>query len=122
MLFTGIMMTPSGPRVLEYNVRFGDPETQSMVMLLAPDADLADILLACCMGQLASVSIPLRPGYACNVVVAADGYPGEYDTNIPIEIGACPEGNIFISRWQHVLTCLGNTRCLHFPCRDQMGW
>ncbi|KAI9148840.1 Bifunctional purine biosynthetic protein ADE1 [Paramyrothecium foliicola] len=75
MLFTGIMLTPDGPRVLEYNARFGDPETQSLMMLLAPECDLAEILLACCTGSLSSVDIGLRPGFACNVVVTSGGYP-----------------------------------------------
>ena len=47
MLFTGFMLTPSGPKVLEYNVRFGDPETESLMLLLDKDLDLAAILLVC---------------------------------------------------------------------------
>lgn len=45
MLFTGLMLTPSGPRVLEYNVRFGDPETEALMLLLSDDTDLAAVLL-----------------------------------------------------------------------------
>lgn len=45
MLFTGVMLTPSGPKVLEYNVRFGDPETEALLPLLSPTTDLAEILL-----------------------------------------------------------------------------
>lgn len=45
MLFTGFMLTPSGPKVLEYNVRFGDPETEALMLLLAEETDLAAILL-----------------------------------------------------------------------------
>jgi phosphoribosylamine--glycine ligase/phosphoribosylformylglycinamidine cyclo-ligase len=92
MLFTGIMMTADGPRVLEYNARFGDPETQTMMMLLAPECDLAAVLLACCTGSLDSMSIPVRSGFACNVVVAAGGYPGSYRKGDTITLGPCPQG------------------------------
>ena len=47
MLFTGFMLTPSGPKVLEYNVRFGDPETEALMLLLDKDVDLAAVLLVC---------------------------------------------------------------------------
>jgi hypothetical protein len=47
MLFTGFMLTASGPKVLEYNVRFGDPETEALMLLLSDDTDLADIMLVC---------------------------------------------------------------------------
>ncbi|TDZ31993.1 Bifunctional purine biosynthetic protein ADE1 [Colletotrichum spinosum] len=56
MLFTGIIMTSEGPKVLEYNARFGDPETQSLMMLLSPESDLALILLACTQQNLKSVT------------------------------------------------------------------
>ncbi|OAR03028.1 hypothetical protein LLEC1_06857, partial [Akanthomyces lecanii] len=74
MLFTGIMLTEAGPKVLEYNVRFGDPETQTMMLLI--DGDLARLLLACVEGRLADEKLELSPGYACNVVITAAGYPG----------------------------------------------
>ena len=45
MLFTGVMLTPTGPKVLEYNVRFGDPETETLMALLSPSTDLAEVLL-----------------------------------------------------------------------------
>jgi phosphoribosylamine--glycine ligase/phosphoribosylformylglycinamidine cyclo-ligase len=92
MLFMGIMMTANGPRVLEYNARFGDPETQTMMMLLAPECDLAAALLACCTGTLDAVSIPLCTGFACNVVVAAAGYPGSYTKGDVINLTQSPEG------------------------------
>ncbi len=100
MLFTGIMLTPDGPKVLEYNARFGDPETQTMMMLLAPECDLAAVLLACCAGTLDAVSIPVRPGFACNVVVAAGGYPESYPKGDVITLGECPEGGCLHSRGQ----------------------
>ncbi|WEW58970.1 phosphoribosylamine-glycine ligase [Emydomyces testavorans] len=92
MLFTGIMMTENGPKVLEYNARFGDPETQTMMMLLAPECDLADVLLACSTGRLDKVSIPILSGYACNVVVAASGYPQSYPKGDTITLSEAPEG------------------------------
>ncbi|TDZ14818.1 Bifunctional purine biosynthetic protein ADE1 [Colletotrichum orbiculare MAFF 240422] len=58
MLFTGIIMTSEGPKVLEYNARFGDPETQSLMMLLSTDSDLALILLACTQQNLKSLTCP----------------------------------------------------------------
>lgn len=92
MLFTGIMMTKTGPKILEYNERFGDPETQSMMMLLAPECDLAALLLACCNESLDTVSLPILPGFACNVVVAAGGYPGENSRGDAIKITPSSQG------------------------------
>lgn len=86
------MMTPSGPKVLEYNARFGDPETQTMVLLLSSESDLAEILLACCKGILETVAIPVLPGYACNVVIAAGGYPESYSKGDAIEVKPHPQG------------------------------
>ncbi|RSL65606.1 hypothetical protein CEP54_004098 [Fusarium duplospermum] len=91
LLFTGVMITPQGPKVIEYNVRFGDPETQSAMMLLSKDTDLADVLLACTSGTLDKVSLGIRPGFACNVVVASQGYPGKYATGVPITLETCPK-------------------------------
>jgi len=85
-------MTQAGPKVLEYNARFGDPETQTMMMLLAPECDLAAILLACTKGKLNTVSIPLLPGHACNVVIAAGGYPELYSKGDAITLGTPPNG------------------------------
>lgn len=94
MLFTGIMMTKNGPKVLEYNARFGDPETQTMMMLLSPDCDLAQVLLACCTKMLRDVapSVSVRPGFACNVVVAVGGYPESYRKGDTITFHRCLEG------------------------------
>ncbi|KAL0578512.1 Bifunctional purine biosynthetic protein ADE5,7 [Marasmius crinis-equi] len=78
LLFTGFMLTPNGPRVLEYNVRFGDPETEALMLLLDEKADLAAIMLACAERRLDSVAVPIRPGFAVSVVLASAGYPGSY--------------------------------------------
>ncbi|KAM3443050.1 hypothetical protein MY4824_000755 [Beauveria thailandica] len=85
MLFTGIMLTQAGPKVLEYNVRFGDPETQTMMLLI--EGDLANLLLACVEGRLAEEKLEISPGYACNIVVAAAGYPGPARAGDVISIG-----------------------------------
>ncbi|KAK3385183.1 putative bifunctional purine Ade1 [Podospora didyma] len=80
--FTGVMVTPTGLKVLEYNARFGDPETQTMMMLLAPECDLAAILLACTLGKLSKLpSIQILPGYACNIILSGN----------TIELNPCPE-------------------------------
>ncbi|UPK89142.1 hypothetical protein LCI18_000077 [Fusarium solani-melongenae] len=91
LLFTGVMITPQGPKVIEYNVQFGDPETQSAMMLLSEDTDLTDVLLACTSGTLDQFSLDIRPGFACNVVVASQGYPGKYATGMPVTLRPCPK-------------------------------
>jgi phosphoribosylamine--glycine ligase len=72
-LYAGLMLTQDGPMVLEFNCRFGDPETQVVVPLL--DVDLADVMLSCAGGRLAPDSIATLPGAAVCVVLAAEGYP-----------------------------------------------
>ena len=76
LLFTGFMLTKNGPKVLEYNVRFGDPETQTLLPLM--DADLAEVMVACTEGWLDAVNIRAYPKFAATVVAAAGGYPGPY--------------------------------------------
>ncbi|KAI0688679.1 phosphoribosylglycinamide synthetase [Cytidiella melzeri] len=90
MLFTGFMLTPSGPRVLEYNVRFGDPETEALMLLLAEETDLAAILLACVERRLDSVNVKAREGVAVSVILASEGYPGSYEKGKKIEVGEVP--------------------------------
>lgn len=72
-LYAGLMLTADGPKVLEFNCRFGDPETQVILPLL--DADLADLLLQCAEGRLELGDVPVRDGAAVCVVLAAEGYP-----------------------------------------------
>jgi phosphoribosylamine--glycine ligase/phosphoribosylformylglycinamidine cyclo-ligase len=86
ILYAGIMLTESGPKVLEYNCRFGDPETQVLLPLLSDDCDLAEIMLAAANGCLDSVSVSFKDSYACTVVAASGGYPGSYAKGIPITI------------------------------------
>ncbi|KAH7930515.1 phosphoribosylamine--glycine ligase [Leucogyrophana mollusca] len=90
MLFTGFMLTEAGPKVLEYNVRFGDPETEALMLLLHDDVDLAAVLLACAEHRLDSVSIRTRPGYAVSVILVSGGYPGNYPKGKRIEVGEVP--------------------------------
>ncbi|KAJ6575362.1 bifunctional purine ADE1 [Mycena capillaripes] len=90
MLFTGFMLTSNGPKVLEYNVRFGDPETEALMLLLPEDVDLAAIFLACAEHRLDSVKISTRPGYAVSVVLASQGYPGSYAKGKRIEVKDVP--------------------------------
>ncbi|MCJ1293495.1 hypothetical protein MMC34_005050 [Xylographa carneopallida] len=78
LLFTGLMITKSGPKVLEYNVRFGDPETQTLLPLLSPTTDLADILLACTEHWLDAIELKIDSRFSATVVACAGGYPGPY--------------------------------------------
>ncbi len=75
-LFIGIMLTPDGPSVLEYNTRFGDPETQAVLPRLA--SDLLELLWAAARGTLAGYQLEVKPAHALCVVVAAHGYPEAY--------------------------------------------
>jgi len=77
VLYAGLMVTAGGPRVLEFNVRFGDPETQPILMRLK--SDLLEIMLAVCDGTLDDVTLQWDPRPAVCVVIAAGGYPGEYE-------------------------------------------
>ena len=76
-LYLGLMVTADGPKVVEFNARFGDPETQVVLPLL--DSDLAAIMCACADGTLADVPIRWKDGAAVCVVLASGGYPGHYD-------------------------------------------
>ncbi|KAK4683789.1 hypothetical protein P7C73_g6436, partial [Tremellales sp. Uapishka_1] len=78
MLFTGFVLTAEGPKTLEYNVRFGDPETQALMLLLDDETDLAEVMLACVERRLDSIKLGYRDGFAVAVVLASEGYPGSY--------------------------------------------
>jgi phosphoribosylamine--glycine ligase len=84
VLYAGLMLTREGPKVLEFNVRFGDPETQPLVMLL--QGNLVNIFQACTRGSLTRDLVSFRSGAAVCVVVAAVGYPGEYAKGLPIQL------------------------------------
>ncbi|AKT52979.1 phosphoribosylamine--glycine ligase [Selenomonas sp. oral taxon 478] len=76
-LYLGLMVTADGPKVVEFNARFGDPETQVVLPLL--DSDLVTIMCACADGTLADVPIRWKDGAAVCVVLASGGYPGHYE-------------------------------------------
>jgi phosphoribosylamine--glycine ligase len=82
LLYAGLMLTDDGPRVLEFNCRFGDPETQSVLPLL--DADLLELLAAAATGELAGYAAPSSHGAAVTVVLAAGAYPAGGDRGTPI--------------------------------------
>lgn len=82
LLYPGLKMTSNGPRALEFNARFGDPETQSYMRLLK--TDLFDILEACVNGTLAECAIEWYPGFAVCVVIVSGGYPDEYKKGVLI--------------------------------------
>jgi len=83
VLFAGVMLTADGPRVLEFNCRFGDPETQSLVPRL--DGDLLGLLVAAARGDLSSVAVTTADAASVTVVLAAGGYPAAGDVGTPID-------------------------------------
>ncbi len=83
LLYTGLMLGPSGPKVLEFNARFGDPETEAILPRL--DSDLAPALAACARGNLSQIELAWKPEACVAVVLASSGYPGAYQTGHPIE-------------------------------------
>ncbi|QSL67100.1 hypothetical protein MERGE_001489 [Pneumocystis wakefieldiae] len=87
LLFTGIMLTSDGPKVLEYNVRFGDPETQTVLPLLHEDTDLLEIMLACVERRLDFVQLNINPLFCVCIVLATKGYPCSYEKGKLINIG-----------------------------------
>lgn len=117
-LFAGIMLTKDGPRLLEYNCRFGDPEAQVLLSLL--DSDIVELLLACTNGSLTSNHLVIRDGSALAVVLAAHNYPhpprtGDIITNLP---PTNPISSVFhggtefvngqlVTAGGRVLTCVG---------------
>jgi phosphoribosylamine--glycine ligase len=81
-LYVQVMFTDRGPMVIEYNARFGDPETQ--VVLPRLESDLVQVMLACAEGDLSQVDLQWNPRPTVGVVIASDGYPGKYQTGFEI--------------------------------------
>ena len=88
-LYFGLMLTPQGPKVIEYNCRFGDPETQVVLPLL--ESDLLTIMEACARGTLDQVEVQFADKHACCVVLASAGYPTHYEKGYPITLPAEPK-------------------------------
>ena len=86
MLFTGLMITKNGPKVLEYNVRGGDPETQTLLPLVSKETDLGRVMLACTEQWLDGVELQIDPGFATTVVACSGGYPNAYETGKAISL------------------------------------
>ena len=82
VLYCGLMMTARGPHVLEFNVRFGDPEAQAILVRL--ESDIVDALDACVDGRLCDTELRWTPGASACVIASSQGYPGAYKTGLPI--------------------------------------
>ena len=82
VLYCGLMMTARGPQVLEYNARFGDPETQAILVRL--ESDLVDAIEACIDGRLPEIEMRWSRGASACVIASSSGYPGSYKTGLPI--------------------------------------
>lgn len=83
ILYAGLKLTPEGPKVLEFNVRLGDPEAQAVLPLL--EGDLYALFESAAEGRLNPEAVQVKPGYALTVVAASEGYPGPYPKGRPIE-------------------------------------
>ena len=113
-LYFGLMITADGPKVIEYNCRFGDPETQVVLPLL--ESDLLTVMKAVTYGTLASTEAKFSDKYACCVVMASEGYPVSYKKGFPMDIpedvlpfvyiaGARREGGRLLTNGGRVLGC-----------------
>ena len=120
-LFFGLMITPNGPKVIEYNCRFGDPETQVVLPLL--ESDLFEIMQACTNGTLDKAEVKFSEGAACCVVMASEGYPQKYESGFPITVdsgidatvyyaGAKKDGDTVLSAGGRVLGVSATAPCL----------
>ena len=94
-LYFGLMITPNGPKVIEYNCRFGDPETQVVLPLL--ESDLLTVMKACQAGTLAETEVKFADKNACCVVMASKGYPEAYDKGYEITVDPDCEADVFIA-------------------------
>jgi phosphoribosylamine--glycine ligase len=82
ILFIGLMMSPRGPMVLEFNTRWGDPETEAIVLRL--ESDILDLFNAAIDGKANELIIRMKPGASATVIAASGGYPGKYANGLPV--------------------------------------
>ncbi|MBO5797517.1 MAG: phosphoribosylamine--glycine ligase, partial [Clostridia bacterium] len=94
-LYFGLMLTPNGPKVIEYNCRFGDPETQVVLPLL--ESDLLTVMQATTNGTLADTPVKFKDAHACCVIMASAGYPGSYEKGYPIHIPAEIADQVYVA-------------------------
>ena len=94
-LYFGLMLTPNGPKVIEYNCRFGDPETQVVLPLL--ESDLLSVMQAVTNGTLAQTEVKFASKHACCVIMASKGYPTKYEKGFPIEIPQNIANHVYVA-------------------------
>ena len=94
-LYFGLMLTPNGPKVIEYNCRFGDPETQVVLPLL--ESDLLEVMMATTAGRLSECEVKFAKGSACCVVMASAGYPEKYESGFSITIPDDIADSVFVA-------------------------
>lgn len=94
-LYFGLMLTENGPKVIEYNCRFGDPETQVVLPLL--ESDLLTVMQATTSGRLAECPVEFSNGNACCVIMASDGYPTHYEKGFELTIPDEVAGNVYVA-------------------------
>ena len=94
-LYFGLMITPKGPKVIEYNCRFGDPETQVVLPLL--ESDLLTVMQATTNGTLAQTEVKFRDGNACCVIMASKGYPSAYEKGFAMTIPAEVKDSVYVA-------------------------
>ena len=94
-LYFGLMLTKDGPKVIEYNCRFGDPETQVVLPLL--ESDLLTVMQAVTNGTLDRTEVKFRKGYACCVVMASKGYPVSYEKGFELDIPAQVHDKVYVA-------------------------
>ena len=94
-LYFGLMITKDGPKVIEYNCRFGDPETQVVLPLLK--TDLLDIMMATTNGTLSEIPVKFSSGSACCVVLASKGYPTHYEKGYEIKLPNDADGYVYVA-------------------------
>ena len=139
VLYAGLMVQDGAPRLVEYNVRFGDPEAQVLAMRLG--AQLLDACLACATGRLGEARVNFADDHALTVVMAAKGYPGDYAKGEPIRLrdhsdprvkvfhaGTRADGDRLVSSGGRVLsatargTSLGAARDLAYDAIGRVDW